>query len=167
MQIEKLTKSDKILLKSTYKQNVQFFVLVGLLIGLIVLSMHYVVNRIDLTAIPIPKDTILGVSTVLFTLAYLGFYYYSIRPHLLDIDKKEKYVKMELLVDKIDKTIYGYSMGTMTNSKKNLTMIEYYLKFQDFELKVEQKDYEKFNNGDIIKISITSYTKQIIQLEKN
>jgi hypothetical protein len=142
------------------------FILIGLLAGLVIISAHYVVNLKDSNSLPISKDILLGVSTALILIAYLTYYYISIRPHLMDILKREKTVRTDTLLDKFDKTKYGYHMRPAADFKDQLVLVEYFLKFQDFELQVEKNDYENFLIGDLVKISITRYTKQIIQMEK-
>ena len=166
MQTEKLNDKNKAVLKSNLIQTCLPYIVASIVVTMVLGAVYILIDRTDLGTFPISKDILFWSIFSIVVLLYAGIMFKALRPATLDLMRKIKIVQLEIIKDKKFKTSHSYHVSAPADLTNQPVLKEYFFKLNDIELQVSEQEYKNFEIGDRIKISITKYTKKVIQIEK-
>ncbi len=167
MIIEKLNKENKKTLRENITQFGIMYIGVLLFAVFILGFLHFLLGKGEYSKMPFPAMWLFGGFFFLFIVIYLYFLNRDLKLPVLDILKGERKILYEKICEKKKTIKYGYHQNAGADFTTQPILYEYFFIFNDFKLQIELEDYDAFQESDKVKLSLSFFTNNVIQIERS
>jgi len=162
---ESLNKENRKALRENITQTLAMFLIVAFAASLVLATIYVVFRNNDSLKLPFHTIWIFWLSILIFLFVYGYFLIKQLKLPLFDFFKGKKKTQLVVLRSKRNKVKYTYSANSIVDFRQQPVLNEFYFQFNDFELQVNQEDFNAYNDGESIKLSFAYYSNKLIQIE--
>ena len=165
MTVDILNQYNRKVLRENITQILAMFLMVAFASSLVLVAIYVVFRNNQSLNLPFHTIWIFWFSILIFLIVYGYFLFKQLKLPLIDFFKGKKKTQIVMLRSKRKNIKYTYHANTIVDFKQQPVLNEYFFKLDDFELQVNQEEYNTFNDGDTIKLSYAYYSNKLIQIE--